>query len=140
MIETPPSTVAMLRGLLQEVADYGRDLARLFAAELREQSRTIRYVGMLAAGAALLLLVSFLLLTAALVGVIAYGLDSWRWSVLIVGVAYGLIGLISLAPLASALHRGLFRFDHTRRRLRDDALFVKHEFAADVHRDESRAA
>ena len=93
-----PTTTDMVRELLHEVADYGRDLARLAGAEWKEKSHSLRTLAVMGASAALVLFTSFMLLTVALVGVIAYGLDSWRWALLIVGVGYGIIGLLSLIP------------------------------------------
>ena len=125
-----PTTTDMVRELLHEVADYGRDLARLAGAEWKEKSHSLRTLALMGASAALVLFTSFMLLTVALVGVIAYGLDSWRWALLIVGVGYGIIGLLSLIPVSHALRSGLFQFSHTRERVRQDAQWVKHKLAA----------
>ncbi|HEY7854988.1 MAG TPA: phage holin family protein [Terriglobales bacterium] len=127
---TEPTTTEMLRELMREVADYGRDLARLAGAEWKEKSHSLRTLAMAAGAAALVLFTSFMLLTVALVGAIAYGLDSWRWALLIVGVCYGIIGLLSLIPVSHALRSGLFQFSHTRERVRVDAEWVKHKLAA----------
>lgn len=124
------STADMLRDLVREIAQYARDLAKMFAAELGEKSRSLRILGMLGAAAAVLLLFSFGLLTVALVGAIAYGLASWRWALLIVGVGWGIIGLLLLLPLAHALQHGLLKFDHTAHRIREDSEYVKRNLAA----------
>lgn len=125
-----PSTVEMVRSLLREAADYGRDLARLFAAELNEKSRSLRTLAALALGAALFLLFSFCFLSLALIGAIAYGLASWRWALLIVGVAWGVVGLLLMLPIAHALQGGLLKFDRTRRHLKEDPEFIKNKLAA----------
>ena len=125
-----PSTADMLRDLVREIALYGRDLAKMFAAELGEKSRSLRMLGMLAGAAAVLLLFSFGLLTVALVGAIAYGLASWRWALFIVGVGWGILGLLLLLPVAHALRHGLWNFDHTSRRIREDSEYAKRNLAA----------
>ena len=125
-----PSIVQLLRDLIAESGDYGHDLARLFAAELREQSRSIRYVAAMAATAMLLLFTGFLFLTGSLVGAIAFGLGSWPWALFIVGIAYGIIGLLLLVPLGRGISSGLLRFEHTRRRLKRDSEWIKQKLAA----------
>lgn len=132
MTDNGASTIEMVRSLLREVSEYLRGAVRLVAAEFREQSRSLRTLAMMAGAAMLLLLFSFGLLTVALVGVIAYGLDSWRWSLVIVGVAYGMLGLITLLPVAGGLRKGLLHFDHTRHRLSEDVRWAKQKLAADT--------
>ncbi|MGH9483328.1 MAG: phage holin family protein [Terriglobales bacterium] len=95
-----------------------------------EQSRALRRCFILAAAGALGLFFSLLLLSLALVGLVAYAIASWRWGLLIVGGAYLLTGAALLLPLARLLRRGPMRFEHTRRRLRQDAAWVKRKFAA----------
>lgn len=125
-----PSTAEMLRQLAREATDYGRDLVRMFSAELGEKAKSLRMLAAVAGAAALLLFFSFLFLSLALVGAIAYELDSWRWAFLIVGAGYGFLGLLALIPVAAGLRKGLLRFEHTRRRLREDAAWVKRKLAA----------
>lgn len=125
-----PTTLEMLRQLLREGVDYGRGLAQLFQTELREKARSLRVLAGMAAAALLFLLFSFCWLSLALIGVISYGLDSWRWALLIVGVGYALIGLGLLIPLAHGIRSGLFRFDQTQRRVKEDTEYVKTKLAA----------
>jgi len=125
-----PSTVAMLRMLFDEASDYARNLARLFATELSENSRSLRYLAAMAGAAALLLLTSFLFVSGALVGAVAWGLASWPWALLVVGVGYGFIGLFMMLPLAHAVRKGLLKFEHTRQRVKADAEWVKQKLAA----------
>lgn len=127
---TSASTIDMLRELMQEIAGYARDLMRMFLIEVGEKSRSMRYLAAMGGAAALLGLFSFAFLSGALIGVIAYGLDSWRWALLIVGVGYGVIALLLLVSLAHALQGGLLSFEHTKRHLRADAEWVKHKLAS----------
>lgn len=126
----PPSTMDMLRQLVQEVAGYARDLGRMFTAELGEKSRSLRTLAALGGAAALLGLFSFAFLSGALIGAIAYGLASWRWALLIVGVSYGILAMLLLIPVAHALQGGLLNFEHTKRHLKEDAEWVKQKLAA----------
>jgi MFS family permease len=84
----------------------------------------------MAGGGALFGFCGFLFLSGALIGAIAYGLASWRWALLIVGVGYALIGLLLLIPVAHGMKSGLFRFDNTQRRLKEDTQYVKSKLAA----------
>ena len=127
---TSTSTIDMVRELMQEIAGYARDLMRMFLAEVGEKSRSMRYLAAMGGVAALLGLFSFAFLSGALIGAIAYGLASWRWALLIVGVAYGVLAMLLLIPLAHALRGGLFSFEHTKRHLRADAEWVKHKLAS----------
>ena len=124
------STAALLRELARDAAGYARDLAQMFAAELRQESRSVARLALMLAAGMLLLLFSFGLLTVALVGVVALALSSWRWALLIVGVAYGLTALGLLAPVARARRSGLLQFRHTRRRVREDRDWIKEKMAA----------
>ena len=124
------STLEMVRTLLHEITLYGRDLLQMFSAELTEKSRSLRTLAILAGAAALFLLFSFCFLSLALIGAIAYGLASWRWALLIVGVAWGVIGMFLLLPLAHALRHGLLKFEHTQRRIKQDSEWVKEKLAA----------
>lgn len=124
------STLDMLRGLLQEAIQYGRDLAQLFLAEFKEKSRSLRVLIGIAGAAVLFLLFAFCWLSLALIGVISYGLGSWRWALLIVGVAYAIIGLLMLIPVAHGLTSGLLSFPHTQRRVQEDTKYVKTKLAA----------
>lgn len=125
-----PSLAQLLRGLLREGGEYGRDLARMFTAELRQHSRVVRTRAAMGAAALLLLLTSFLILSAALVGLVSWLLDSWRWALLIVGGTYvagaGLLG----AAVARSVRQEHLRFEHTRQRLRRDAEWLKQKLAA----------
>lgn len=124
------STLELIRTLLREGALYARDLSQMFSAELTEKARSLRTLAMLGGAAALFLLFSFCLLSFALVGALAYGLASWRWALLIVGVGWGIIGMFLLLPVAHALQHGLFKFEHTQRRLKEDSEWVKDKLAA----------
>lgn len=124
------STIDMLRGLMQEAASYARDLIQLALTELKEQSRSMKTLIGLAATAALFLLFSFCWLSLALVGVISYGLNSWRWALLIVGVGYAIIGLLMLIPVAHGLKGAIPTMEHTRRRIEEDTKYVKNKLAA----------
>ncbi|MGH9467976.1 MAG: phage holin family protein [Terriglobales bacterium] len=124
------STMDMLRGLAQEAVQYGRDLLQLFVTEAKEKSRSLRVIGGLAAAAGLFLLFAFCWLSLALVGVISYGLGSWRWALLIVGVGYAIIGLLMMIPVIHGLTSGLLRFEHTQRRLKEDSEYIKNKLAA----------
>ncbi|MGH9416901.1 MAG: phage holin family protein [Terriglobales bacterium] len=124
------SLLELVRQLLREASDYARDLLRLFSTELGEKTRSVGILAGLAGGAMLLLLFSFAFLSGALIGAIAWGLASWRWSLLIVGVAYGLIGMGLLLPVSHGLRSGLFRFNRTQHRLKEDAEWVKKKLAA----------
>ncbi|HET9783720.1 MAG TPA: phage holin family protein [Terriglobales bacterium] len=124
------TTMEMLRELMQEAVGYGRDLLQLFSTELNEKARSIRVLAGMVGAALLFLLFSFCWLSLALIGVISYGLDSWRWALLIVGVAYAIIGLLLLIPVAHGVKSGLFRFDNTQRRLKEDTKYVKTKLAA----------
>lgn len=127
---TPPRTIEMLRQLMQEVAGYGRDLMQMFATELKEKSRSMRVLAALGGAAALFGFFSFAFLSGALIGAIAYGLASWRWALLIVGVGYGILAMLLLVPVAHALQGGLLSFEHTKRHLKEDAEWVKQKLAA----------
>lgn len=124
------TTMQMLRELMQEAVGYGRDLVQLFSTELTEKARSMQVLAGMVGAALLFLLFSFCWLSLALIGVISYGLDSWRWALLIVGVGYAIIGLLLLIPVAHGVKSGLFRFDNTRRRLREDTQYVKTKLAA----------
>ncbi|MGH9476257.1 MAG: phage holin family protein [Terriglobales bacterium] len=124
------STLDMLRGLVREAVQYGRDLAQLFLAELKEKSRSMRTLVAMGATAGLFLFFAFCWLSLALIGVISYGLGSWRWALLIVGVGYALIGLLMLIPVAHGLTSGLFSFPQTQRRVQEDRNYVKTKLAA----------
>ncbi|MGH9413635.1 MAG: phage holin family protein [Terriglobales bacterium] len=124
------STIDMMRGLLQEAAAYGRDLVHLFFTELKEQSRSMKVLIGMAAAAGLFLTFAFCWLSLALVGVISYGIGSWRWALLIVGVGYAIIGLLMLIPVATGLKGALPTFEHTRRRIEEDTQYVKNKLAA----------
>jgi len=127
---TSDTTIDMLRELMREMASYARDLARMFMTELGEKSRSMRYLAAMGGAAALFGFFSFAFLSGALIGAIAYGLASWRWALLIVGVGYGFLGLLLLIPVGHALQGGLLSFEHTQRHLKDDAEWVKHKLAA----------
>lgn len=124
------STLEMLRGLMQEAAGYARDLLQLAIAELKEQSRSMKMLLGLGATAVLFLLFSFCWLSLALVGVISYGLNSWRWALLIVGVGYAIIGLLLLIPVAHGLKGAIPTLEHTRRRIEEDTKYLKNKLAA----------
>jgi uncharacterized membrane protein YqjE len=124
------TTMDMLRTLMQEAVGYGRDLLQLFSTELNEKARSMRVLAGMVGAALLFLLFSFCWLSLALIGVISYGLDSWRWALLIVGVGYAIIGLLLLIPVAHGVRSGLFRFDNTQRRLKEDTQYVKTKLAA----------
>lgn len=124
------SLLELVRQLLREGSDYLRDLARMFNTELGEKARSMRVLAGLAGGAMLLLLFSFAFLSGALIGAIAWGLASWRWALLIVGVAYGLLGMGLLLPLSHGLRGGLLRFRRTEHRLKEDAEWVKKKITA----------
>lgn len=126
----PPSTADILRTLAQEITAYLRDLSRLFTTELSEKVRAMGTMVALAGAALLFLLFSFCFLSLALIGAISYGLASWRWALLIVGVAWGVIGLLLLLPLAHAIRGGLLKFERTQRHLKEDPEFVKNKLAA----------
>lgn len=127
---TQLSTMEMLRQLMQEIAGYGRDLMQMFTTELKEKSRSMRTLAALSGAAVLLGLFSFAFLSGALIGAIAYGLASWRWALLIVGVGYGILAMLLLIPVAHALQGGLLSFEHTQRHLKEDAEWVKQKLAA----------
>ncbi len=124
------STLDMLRGLFIEAAAYGRDLVQLAMAELKEQSRSMKMLIGLGATAGLFLFFAFCWLSLALVGVISYGLNSWRWALLIVGVGYAMIGLLLLIPVAQGLKGAIPTMEHTRRRIEEDTKYVKNKLAA----------
>jgi uncharacterized membrane protein YqjE len=124
------STVALLRELARDAVQYARDWGELFAAELNQDSRSLRRLALMLGAGLLLLWFSFALLTAALVGVVALALASWRWSLLVVGAAYGLAALGCLAAAAAARRSGLLQFRHIRRRLREDRAWIKDKMAA----------
>lgn len=126
----PAGWVELVRELVREVRGYFRDLGGMVALELKQGARSLRTMGILVGAGALVLLFSFVLLSLALVGWIAYLLDSWRWALLIVGVGYAAIGGGMLAAVARGLRKGVLRFEHTRRRLREDARYVKSKLAA----------
>lgn len=130
--ETTPRSgwVALLRDLVEHFRGYGRDLGGLAALELQQGAKSLRQLAVLAAAGALVLLVSFLVLTFALVGAVAYGLDSWRWALLVVGVAYVLVGGGMLAAVVRGARKNPLRLEHTRRRLKEDAQYLKNKFAA----------
>ena len=125
-----PSTLNILRGLARDAANYARDLAQLFSAELGENTRTLRRLAAMAGAAALLAFFSLALLTAALAGAVAYAVASWRWSLLLVGAAYALAALALALTLARRFRAGLLQFRHTRRRLREDRDWIKQKLAA----------
>lgn len=127
---TPASTVDMLKQLFQEISGYARDLMRMFQTELAEKSRSMRTLVALGGAAALFGLFSFAFLSGALIGAIAYGLASWRWALLIVGVGYGIIAMLLLLPVSHALRGGLLSFEHTKRHLKEDAEWIKQKLAA----------
>lgn len=126
--ETPLFT--LLRRAGRELGLYLADLIKLFREELREEGRLVRSVLMSMVASAMLLLFSFGLLTVALVGAVAYGLNSWRWALLIVGVAYGLIGAALMGPAINARRAGIARLERVLRRVRLDVETVKRRMAA----------
>ncbi|HUX67475.1 MAG TPA: phage holin family protein [Terriglobales bacterium] len=126
----PAGWVELVRELVLEARGYVRDLGGMARLELKLGARSLgTMVAMVAAGV-LVLLFSFLFLSLALVGGIAYLLESWRWALLVVGVGYALIGAGMLGAVARRMRRGLLRFEHTRRRLREDAQYLKSKLAA----------
>ena len=126
----PAGWVELVRELVLEARGYFRDLGGMVALELKQGARSLRTMGVLVGAGALVLLFSFVLLSLALVGLVAYWLESWRWALLIVGVGYAVIGGGMLAAVARGLRKGLLRFEHTRRRLREDARYLKSKLAA----------
>jgi len=126
----PAGWVELVRELVLEARGYFRDLGGMVALELKQGARSLRTMGVLVGAGTLVLLFSFVLLSLALVGLVAYWLESWRWALLIVGVGYAVIGGGMLAAVARGLRKGLLRFEHTRRRLREDARYLKSKLAA----------
>ncbi|MGH9486906.1 MAG: phage holin family protein [Terriglobales bacterium] len=124
------STLDMVRGLLRDAVEYGRDLFQLFITEFKEKSRSLLVVVGMAVTAGLFALFSFCWLSLALIGVISYGIGSWRWAFFIVGIGYGIIGLLMLIPVAHGLQGGLLSFQHTKRRLEEDSKYIKSKLAA----------
>jgi ABC-type multidrug transport system permease subunit len=133
-LETPrlhePGVAELLREFFREAGAYMRDLALLFASELKEKSTYLKSAIISFVVAAFLGVFAFLFLSVALVAAIAYGLGSWGWAFLIVGVAYAVIGGLISLPAAKSLKRANFSFEKTSSRLREDSDYFKHKLAA----------
>ncbi|MGH9480401.1 MAG: phage holin family protein, partial [Terriglobales bacterium] len=72
----------------------------------------------------------FFFLTVALVSAIAYGLSSWGWASLIVGIAYSIVAVLVALPAMGALRKGALGFQRTASRVKEDAKWVKDKLAA----------
>lgn len=128
----PPqlSLIELLRDLARHAMAYGRDLGTMAVAEIREKARFTRVAAASLAIAAIFALMGFLFLSVALVAAIAYGLKSWGWASLIVGVAYVVVAGLVVLPAARSLSRGRLRFTRTLNRVKQDARWIKDKLAA----------
>ncbi len=124
------STMDLIRDLTRQAGQYLHDLQQLFKAEAKEKSRMLAVVAVSMVIAAGLLLFSFVLLTTALTYAIAQGLQSWGWALLIIGVVYGLIGVLVLLPAMRTIRSGTLRFQRTQAQVQRDKEWFKQKLAA----------
>lgn len=125
-----PGLFELVRELGRQAAQYARDLKQLFLVEMQQNARFLVIAAMSLAIAAILLLFSFALLTVALMAAIAYGLGSWGWAALIVGVVYGFVALLLAGSAAQSLKSGRVRFQRTQEQVKRNKEWLKQKLAA----------
>lgn len=124
------SLLELLRELAQHGMTYARDFVKLAAAEAAEKGRYLRVLVVSLVMAAAFAALGFFFLTVALVSAIAYGLNSWGWASLIVGIAYSIVALLVALPGMNSLRKGAMGFQRTTQRLKEDAKWAKDKLAA----------
>lgn len=129
-----PSSRQTLVDLLRELAQHGviylRDLVKMAAAEAGEKGRYVRVLVVSLAMAGAFGALGFFFLTVALVSAIAYGLNSWGWASLIVGIAYSIVAILVALPAMHSIGKGALGLQRTTQRVKEDAKWVKDKLAA----------
>jgi drug/metabolite transporter (DMT)-like permease len=100
---TERSTPSLFGDVIWQITDLFRTELRLFRAEMDEKvSTAARAVGFIAVAAVLLLAALFLILSAAVDALVAFGMPRY-WAALLVGGVVGIIGVILLLKALSDL-------------------------------------
>ncbi len=123
-------TIDLVKELFQQTGNYLVDLGRLFLAEAEEKTAFLKVLAISAVVAALFAACGFLLLSVALVCLVAYGLGSWGWAFCIVGVAWVIVAGLVIMPAMRSLSKGALRFEKTTTRVKDDKEWIKQKLAA----------
>lgn len=92
--QTPPSTIEQLRRVLKDAIDYASATLHLFQARFAEYTLTIVVSIILLLIAAFLAVAAFIFFNVALGMWLSHVLGNPAWSVLVLGLFYGLLSVV----------------------------------------------